>query len=459
MAAVNENGDYSKYEVNNYNRPTDSNEPSARFKDEKGNSIMSPELQKKFGAKIDLTYLDEIRDKDGNVKQGFEIFDLNGDGKIDNIEMRYLEKNNLDRASRNGLTVFLDNMDKATSKDNIPDGIITKKDKAKIYKQEAAIFSQDLHNELENNQVKNSAGNNVVSGEIKSLFANGKNQMSLDDAVDSSGKVKQGFEIFDLNQDGKIDDIEKQYFSGGGRILDGDSKTVSIENFVKIVKLLDKFSVDGDPAKRKEDKLITDANKKELYNTLSAVYDVVENIVALPEEVRQSYLDAINQMEYVESSDPNPSVVGENYSNTLSLKNKGTFDNIDLSIDDMAITTVHELTHYIINRHKKVTPLENEVEAYYMQSKFTEGLKQQPDFQKRNGKISYGYDDFAKTVEEKRKQNPNLSDKQLAVDAFIDKYYQMYVDSGYKFQAPDELKNTNDYYSLNGIFNDKKMKN
>ena len=74
MAAVNENGDYSKYEVNNYNRPTDNNEPSARFKDEKGNSIMSPELQKKFGAKIDLTYLDEIRDKKGSVKKGFEDY-------------------------------------------------------------------------------------------------------------------------------------------------------------------------------------------------------------------------------------------------------------------------------------------------------------------------------------------------------------------------------------------------
>ena len=456
MAAVNENGDYSKYEVNNYNRPTDNNEPSARFKDEKGNSIMSPELQKKFGAKIDLTYLDEICDKDGNVKQGFEIFDLNGDGKIDNIEMRYLEKNNLDRASRNGLTVFLDNMDKSTSKDNIPDGIITKKDKAKIYKQEAAVFSQDLHNELENNQVKNSSGNNVVSDEIKSLFANGKNEMSLDDVVDSSGNIKQGFELFDLNQDGKLDDLEKRYFSGAGRILDGDKKTISIDNFVKTVKLLDKFSVDGDPAKLKEDKLITDANKKELYNILSAVYDVVENIAALPEEVRQSYLDAINQMEYVESSDPNPSVVGENYSNTLSLKNKGTFDNIDLSVDDMAITTVHELTHYIINRNKKVTPLENEVEAYYMESQFVNGLKQQPDFQKRNGKIVFGFEDYAKTVEEKRKQNPDKSDKQVAVEAFLDKYYQMYVDSGYKFQAPDELKNTNDYYSLNGVFRDKK---
>ncbi len=134
MTAVNDNGDYSKYEVNNYNKPNDSDEISTRFKDEKGNSIISPELQKKFGAKIDLTYLDEIRDKDGNVKQGFAIFDLNGDGKIDNIEMRYLEKNNLDRASHNGLTVFLDNIDKVTSKDNIPDGIITKKDKAKIYK-------------------------------------------------------------------------------------------------------------------------------------------------------------------------------------------------------------------------------------------------------------------------------------------------------------------------------------
>ena len=29
ISAVNKNGDYSKYEVNNYNRPTDNNEPSA----------------------------------------------------------------------------------------------------------------------------------------------------------------------------------------------------------------------------------------------------------------------------------------------------------------------------------------------------------------------------------------------------------------------------------------------
>ena len=91
-----------------------------------------------------------------------------------------------------------------------------------------------------------------------------------------------------------------------------------------------------------------------------------------------------------------------------------------------------------------------------MESQFVNGLKQQPDFQKRNGKIVFGFEDYAKTVEEKRKQNPDKSDKQVAVEAFLDKYYQMYVDSGYKFQAPDELKNTNDYYSLNGVFRDKK---
>lgn len=411
------------------------NTPSGQvqgFKDDKGNSIMSPELQQKFGEKRDHTYLEEIRDKDGNVKAGFEVFDLNGDGKIDRYEMNYLKKNNLDYANNRELSVFLQNMD-ASGK---ADGVISKKEKMKIYKDEVANFDKEQQTALNSNQVKDSKGNNVVSDNIKSMFS--KSEVSFEEIVDADGKVKAGFEVFDLNGDGKVDDIERKFYSGGGKVTSGDGKTVKIEDFLNTVKLLDKYATDED-LNRLEDNSVSDNDKKDLYQTLEGVYNMIDNISALPENQRQTYLDAINNVEFIANA--NPSVGGENYGNAITINNKGLNN-----VNERTVTLVHELTHFIINRNTKEAPMNQEVETYYAQTKFTRNLKNSPNYDKTKGEV-YQNVDYMKAFDKKKKEHPEMSEKQLAIETFLDVYYDWYKQSGYKAKTPDEMRNAS-YYML-----------
>ena len=58
--------------------------------------------------------------------------------------------------------------------------------------------------------------------------------------TDKNGNVKKGFEVFDLNGDGKIDNQEKGYFSSAGHSSQTHNENVDLSEFLKAIKELDK---------------------------------------------------------------------------------------------------------------------------------------------------------------------------------------------------------------------------
>lgn len=104
------------------------NELSQKYKYDNGNTVMTDEMKEMFGLERKQTI---YTDTNGQVKKGLEIFDLNNDGKIDDVEEAFIKSNNVSGYSNiNDLKQYL----KALDNVNKEDGIITQEDKLKAYK-------------------------------------------------------------------------------------------------------------------------------------------------------------------------------------------------------------------------------------------------------------------------------------------------------------------------------------
>ena len=81
--------------------------------------------------------------------------------------------------------------------------------------------------------LKNAAtGQEFITPEIKALFSSEKTSINMNELIDENGNVKQGYELFDLNHDNKLDDFEISYFTSGGSMLKTDNKILDVENFI-----------------------------------------------------------------------------------------------------------------------------------------------------------------------------------------------------------------------------------
>ena len=146
-----------------------------KYKDENGQTVMTPELKELFGLEYKSIKHSDFYDKDKNVKKGMEVFDLNGDGKIDKVEEKFLNKN-VGYARPSDLENNLKELDKADTSD----GKITKQDKMAMYNKIAQEETKLAHEKLNNINITDETGNKVISEEIKELFANGSDYVSFD---------------------------------------------------------------------------------------------------------------------------------------------------------------------------------------------------------------------------------------------------------------------------------------
>lgn len=108
--------------------------------------------------------------------------------------------------------------------------------------------------------------NSLVTDKIKSII-NTRGGIVPSDIVDADGKIKKGFEIFDINSDGRLSDNEFSWFANGGVIKQGesDAKQISRENFNKSIHALD-----TNMGTTKADGIISSEERQELYSMLDA---------------------------------------------------------------------------------------------------------------------------------------------------------------------------------------------
>lgn len=220
------------------------NELSQKYKYDNGNTVMTDEMKEMFGLERKQTI---YTDTNGQVKKGLEIFDLNNDGKIDDVEEAFIKSNNVSGYSNiNDLKQYL----KALDNVNKEDGIITQEDKLKAYKNQTDKIAKEKQDTLNNFAIRDEKGEEVITKEVKELFKGKNGSISFDEITDSNGKVKKGLEVFDLNNDGKLDENEKSYFANGGRSELSKATKLTITELTNAIEQLDKVGYTGGPKKR-----------------------------------------------------------------------------------------------------------------------------------------------------------------------------------------------------------------
>lgn len=418
-----------------------------QYKDETGKPIMTPELKEIFG----FEYSDiskKIADKNGNVQNGMEIFDLNDDGKIDYVEKDYQTKNGIGNYSKiTNFYNYLEQLDKNSSSSIEVDSIITKEDKQKAYdkaKNELDVANQE---KLENSRLKDENGNNIVTKEIKTQF-NTNDKIAFKDIVDNDGNIKKGFEIFDLNGDGKIDNKEKGYFSAAGHFMYKPKENIDISEFLNALTALDKVGYVESTGNNTENKTITTQDKKSIYKILESGVYMLENIKNFPPELQQEYADELKEQCLYNNNRKN--TVGRHIDNMIAL------DTDSISKPEIASVMTHELTHALLDN--KMPALQQEVVTFFMEYKlYSEAKKNDPNYSEQVASLSTGIKtividkDYMNFIDTMKKEHPEMSEKDIAVEAFLKYKFKYYNGKYQKPVSADYIRNL-DYSAAEKFF-------
>lgn len=422
----------------------------SEYKDETGKTIMTPELKEVFGFEAH-NVTNKIADADGNVKKGMEIFDLNGDGKIDSVEKEYQVKNGIAGYSRiNELNRYFNSINESSADSEKPDNIITNEEKQRAYDKTKAELSVKNHEKLENSVIKDENGNNIITPEIKTLFKN-KDQIAFNDIVDTDGNVKKGLEIFDLNGDGKIDNKEKGYFSTSGHYNNTDTpaESVKLSEFLTSLNELDKVGYVESEYRNIENNSITTEDKKALYKILESGIYMLENMRNLPTELQQDYAKALKEQCLYDTKRKN--AVGTHVGNMISI------DTASISKPEIASIVTHELTHALLDN--KMPELQQEVVTFFMEYKlYSEAKKNDPDYFKQIDKqASTGFNtividkDYMNFIDNMKKEHPEMKEKDIAVEAFL-KYKLDSYNGRYQEKITEDYMRNLDYSAADLFF-------
>jgi len=369
---------------------------------------------------------------------------LNNDGKLDNLETSFAQKNKFGyKSNYDDLKKYLSSIDSAG---NNPDGIITQEDKQAMYDILLEEYNNSMKSQLENMNITDDFGQNVITEQIKKLFSN-KTEVSIDELTNPDGSIKDGMELFDLNGDGKLDDKEKDYFASGGIPLKTDKTTFSLNDFIETVKKIDRIRYDSGYCRNMENGKITQDDKNVLYRLLDGIYNMVDNIHDLPEETQKYYIDALKIV--------NIGSYQSKYSVGIQKKNMINF-NTDLVKDRNALSGVmiHELTHFVLSNMSDMDALTQEVETFYMEYKLLQSYRKRPGFKEMDFNYSTGAAsrDYVQDIEKLKRQNPDMSERDIAVEVFLKHKYSSYNGSyGYATKTPEEIEKSK-YFDMGGIF-------
>lgn len=415
----------------------------SHYKDENGNPVMTDELKEMFGLEHQYNDVKDMTDSNKNVKSGLEVFDLNGDGKLDNLENQYIFESGLTYSNIDDLNNYLSRLEDSSNGDK--SGVISSDKKQQIYNQLSDNQKQKMRDEFNNSKIKAENNNLVVNDSVKQLFKD-TDKVSLNNVVDENGKIKKGLEIFDLNNDGKLDDTEKKFFTGGGIPFASNDADLTIENFVTSLKQLDKFGYVDDAGGNIENKIITNSDKNLLYKDIAGAFYMLENMKDFPPKTQQKFINALNNIHFVEHHTKYSTGAQSDGKISVAVKN--------MNNDEIASVLIHELTHYILTETTEMNPLMQEVETFYMEYKLYQQLSKKSDFIKKNNvsnNIIFSNMNYIRTVDELKEKYPNLDEKEIAVTAFLKTLYQSYNGRiWYDKMSESELKNAK-YDNLGGI--------
>lgn len=420
----------------------------SNYKNEAGETIMTPEIKEVFG----LEYKDiskEIADADGNIKKGMEIFDLNSDGKLDNVEKEYKSNNGIYKRSKlKNLEKYLYSIDKDTSKDGKTDGIISKEDKQKVYDKTKSELLTANREKLEKSEIKDEKGNNVISDEIKNQFKNNE-EIAFKDVVDEAGNVKKGYEIFDLNGDGKIDNKEKGYFSASGHSTDKAGNAVGLTEFLKAMTELDMVGYVKAADNNIENNTVTTQDKKAIHKILDSGVYMLENMKDFPADLQKDYANVLKEQCLYDC---------KRYASVgTHVGNKITVDTETISKPEIASVVTHELTHALLG--DKMSSLQQEVVTFFMEYKlYKEASKNDPDYFKqvdapgKNGIKTIVIDkDYMDFIDNMKKEHPEMSEKDIAVEAFLKYKFEGYNGIYQEKVSADYMRNL-DYSAAKKFF-------
>ncbi len=419
-----------------------------KYKDESGKSVFTPQLKALFGIEYKSVKESDIFDEDKNVKKGMEVFDLNNDGKIDNVEEEFLSKN----TGYTTLSQLKETFEELEKADN-SDGKITKEDKLAIYNKTLQKRSKIEHEKLNNMEITDDAGNNVITNEIKVLFADGKDSVSFDKIADefNGGKIKAGMELFDLNGDDKLDNIEKAYFTNNGHFNKNPKEQLELNSFLDAIVNLDNVGYVQGKGKSVTNNMITEMDKRRLYKMLSSGEYMLDNIKTFPKELQDKYVEVLNRKGLYDHKAENS--VG------ISRKDCIEIDSDSLSEPEIASVMVHEFAHSILSDN--MPPLLQEVVTFYSEYRlYSEAVKNDSDYKQkieghRSGSktesVDMQYMDF---IDNLRKENPNMSEKDLAIEAFLKFEFDSYNGRYQEKVTEDYIRNANydaakEFFSFN----------
>lgn len=402
-----------------------------KYKDEAGKTIMTPELKEVFGfERSDVSK--KIADVDGNVQKGMEIFDLNDDGKIDAVEKEYQSKSGVGVSSKiNHLDKYLNQLDKDSE---TADEVISKEDKQKVYDKTKVELLTANREKLEKLELKDENGNNIISDEIKTQFKNSE-KIAFKDAVDESGNIKKGYEIFDLNGDGKLDNKEKGYFSASGHSTDKTGNAVGLAEFLNAMTELDMVGYVKSAGSNTKNKTVTTQDKQAIYKILDSGVYMLENMKNFPEDLQKDYANILKDQCLYDNK--RSYAVGTHSGNVITVDDT-------ISKPEIASVMTHELTHALLDN--KMSSLQQEVVTFFMEYKlYSEAKKNDADYFKqidapgKNGFKTIVIDkNYMNFIDNMKKEHPEMSEKDIAVEAFLkykfedyNGYYQEKVSADY----------------------------
>lgn len=264
--------------------------------------------------------------------------------------------------------------------------------------------NQDLGLHLKNKDTNTEEINDTV----KSALSDGKIEKT--EVMDQDKNVKKGFEIIDLNGDKKVDDVEWDYFSSGGKLYKKEANEISKKKFEDAVKNLDAFG----SAELTEDSAVSNEEKLRLYKMTEAGHYLDENLDKISPEVKKEALKVLDSTR----------ITGGRINLRCGAYSYGNYQmNFNIIVEEKeknASNLFHELIHgiqYNQDPDCKASAMTTEAQAYYMQALFESkthdgGLSKPSDtIQKERQHYFWGNDEIRNKWLQKAQDDSCLREK------------------------------------------------
>jgi len=394
------------------------------FTDESGENILNKDILNLLKSKS--FSMDTVESDYEKENKEYKLFDLNEDGKIDNLEYQFWSGD-----PKHSIKKGLSQIDSQTK-----DKKITSEEKNKIYQKLIQAEKERNISYLSNLSLKDEHGNEVITDEVKSLFNIQKTEISIDDLTDENGNIKSGLELFDLNGDKKLDEKERAYFSSQGKIVGAKDK-ITLGDFTKILENLQLFDISKDG--------LTDSERQILHKYIESAFIMLDGLEKMPDGVKELYETAMSEISFI--GDESDIIFAGRYD--TKMKNIRLKDYNDKS--QIAETLIHELTHYICTEmtDKEMKNLTQEVECFYITSMLHNQIA---TGENRTGRrLVEAYE--ATSLKE---NNPEISELDIAKFLFMKYHYDFY--SHYYKENDKSLVYNAEYRDIGGYFKEDKNK-